>query len=239
MPAAIQRYLRRDTECLQLTITFQLDVYPAEIVGIIGESGCGKSTLLKSVLSLNNDTVRPLSGEILFRGQDVLQYGAADLRSISGREIAVIFQSLSMAFDPITKIGKQFFEAVKYHRKTANKKETDEKAAMLLRELKFDDPKRILNAYPFELSGGMVQRAAIVAAMLNEPALILADEATSALDAVSQEQVIETLLHIREKYATGGSFHHAQYACGGKTGGYGRGHVRWQNRGKRKGRGTF
>ena len=190
------------TDEITINHHISLEIGESEIVGIIGESGCGKSTLLKSILSLNEASVMPLNGDILFRGRSLLGCGNEDLRQICGCQIAMVFQSLSMAFDPLMKIKKQFYEAVKYHNMSATPKGIHAKAVELLSELRFHDPQGTLNAYPFELSGGMVQRAALVMALLNEPKLILADEVTSALDTVSQDQVVETMLHIREKFGT-------------------------------------
>jgi oligopeptide/dipeptide ABC transporter ATP-binding protein len=169
-------------------------------MGILGESGCGKSTLLKSFLSLNDYPISPLGGSIFFEGRDLLTLNRQELRQIGGLDIAMVFQTPGMSFDPITKIKDQFFEAMKCHNKNSKRSESFSLAKSLLNELRFEDPERVLHSYPFELSGGMSQRAALVMALLNSPKLILADEITSALDVFSRRQVVKTTLRIREKF---------------------------------------
>lgn len=175
---------------------------PGEIVGIIGESGSGKSTLLRSVLHLKDEQMKVKHGLVFWKGKSLPEMTEEERRHICGKEIALIFQSLSMAFDPITKIKRQYLEAMRAHDRSVTKEEMTDKAVRLLREVRFDEPEKILNSYPFELSGGMLQRAAIVCAMLNDPRLIMADEMTSALDLVSQEQVLACLMNIRETHGT-------------------------------------
>ena len=173
-----------------------------EIVGIIGESGSGKSTLLRSVLHLEEEQMKVKHGLVFWQGRNLHDLPEDARRHLCGKEIALIFQSLSMAFDPITRIRKQYLEAMRCHDRAVTKEQMTQKAVRLLEEVRFPEPEKILNAYPFELSGGMLQRAAIVMAMLNDPKLIMADEMTSALDLVSQEQVLECLLRIRRTHGT-------------------------------------
>ena len=188
------------TETLTIIHDISLFIREGEIMGIIGESGSGKSTLLRSVLHLPYGDVRIKSGLIFWKGKKIADMQKDEAETVLRKKISIIYQSLSAAFDPITKIKKQYLEAVRSRDRTVSTEAVIKKAAGLLQEINLTD--EVLNAYPFELSGGMLQRAAIVMAMLNDPDLILADEMTSALDILSQEQVIEAVIKIRKMHHT-------------------------------------
>ncbi len=178
-----------------------LKVNDGEIVCIVGESGCGKSTALKSVLMLDkNASVK--SGSIIFNGKDITKLNSAQVRQIRGLEIAMIFQNAFLSMDPTKTIGHLFYETVKAHNKKAKKEECLKKAEDIMKKLRLWETERIFTSYPFELSGGMCQRTAIAAAMMNTPKLILADEPTSALDVTAQAQVIRLLKQVKESYNT-------------------------------------
>ena len=178
-----------------------LKVNDGEIVCIVGESGCGKSTALKSVLMLDkNASVK--SGSIIFNGKDITKLSSAQIRQIRGLEIAMIFQNAFLSMDPTKTIGHLFYETVKVHNKKAKKEECLKKAEDIMKKLRLWETERIFTSYPFELSGGMCQRTAIAAAMMNTPQLILADEPTSALDVTAQAQVIRLLKQVKENYNT-------------------------------------
>lgn len=172
-----------------------------EIVGIVGESGSGKSTLIRSIIKLLGNQGKVACGQIVFKGRNLLALSEAEMRPLRGKEIALVLQHPELALDPIRTIGSQFYESMRFHGKIT-RKEASCRAEELLRGLSLPDTARILKSYPFELSGGMCQRAAIAIAMVNGPALLLADEPTSALDVTIQNQVIETLLQMREMFAT-------------------------------------
>lgn len=178
-----------------------LSVSPGEIVGIVGESGSGKSTVLRSILNLLGKGGRITSGSILFQGKELNSLSDKDFRKIRGKEIALIYQHPALSFDPTIRLEKQFLEAGRVHG-MKEKARVLEKAKRLLQQMRFDDPGRVLHSYPFELSGGMCQRAAIAMAMLHDPALLLADEPTSALDVTVQAQVVDTMMELRERTGT-------------------------------------
>ena len=176
-------------------------VHEREIVGIVGESGSGKSTLIRSIIKLLGNQGQVAAGEISFHGRKLLDLSEGEMRRIRGREIALVIQHPELALDPLWTIGNLFFESMRFHG-NISKKQALSRAEELLSSLSLKDTARILKSYPFELSGGMCQRVAIAIAMANGPRLLLADEPTSALDVTVQNQVIETLLQMREMFQT-------------------------------------
>ena len=172
-----------------------------EIIGIVGESGSGKSTMLKSILGLLGKNGRIVSGEILCNGENLACASKKRMSRIRGGEVGMIFQHPELSLDPLCTIGASFYESIRVHR-PITKKEARQQGRELLEALKFQDPEVVLDAYPFELSGGMCQRAAAAIAIANRPGILLADEPTSALDVTVQKQVIDTLLDLRDTFHT-------------------------------------
>lgn len=172
-----------------------------EIVGIVGESGSGKSTLVRSVLRLLPDYARITKGEILFHGKNMINIGKNDLRKIRGNDIAMIFQHAELSLDPLWTIGRSFYESIRMHRNISFQ-ESMKQGEKILADLLLENPKQILRAYPFQLSGGMCQRVSIAIAMANRPEILLADEPTSALDVTVQKQVMDIMLRMRQEYGT-------------------------------------
>ena len=165
-----------------------------EIFVIVGESGSGKSTILKSIAGLLPKSAN-IGGQIFFGGREILKLPQVERRKLAGASIAMIFQNAGASFCPIRTIGAQIFECVQAHQNWT-REEFLTRAKKFMRNIHLDES--VLNEYPFRLSGGMAQRAGILAAMILEPKLILADEPTSALDAVTQDSVINELLKLRE-----------------------------------------
>lgn len=176
-------------------------VQEGEILGIVGESGSGKSTLIKAAMGLLGNSGVVTRGDIWYKGQDLPDLSDRELRKICGAEIAMIFQMAGSSFCPIRTVIDQLFEFVREHKKIT-KQEVADQAEVLLAKFGFQDPKRILKSYPFELSGGMQQRVGIAAAMLLQPKILMADEPTSALDVTTQKQVVEEMLMVRETFGT-------------------------------------
>ena len=176
-------------------------LHAGEILGIVGESGSGKSTLLKAAMGLLGNGGLVTKGDIWFKGKDLPDLPEKELRKICGAGIGMIFQDTGASLCPIRTIGEQIYESMSAHMEIT-RSQAREKALALFEKLQFKDGQRIWNSYPFELSGGMNQRAGIAIAMLMEPPVLLADEPTSALDVAVQKQVIEEMLHLRELFGT-------------------------------------
>ena len=176
-------------------------LHAGEILGIVGESGSGKSTLLKAAMGLLGNGGLVTKGDIWFKGKDLPDLPEKELRKICGAGIGMIFQDAGASLCPIRTIGEQIYESMSAHMEIT-RSQAREKALALFEKLQFKDGQRIWNSYPFELSGGMNQRAGIAIAILMEPPVLLADEPTSALDVAVQKQVIEEMLHLRELFGT-------------------------------------
>ena len=172
-----------------------------EILGIVCESGSGKSTILKAVMGILGEEYTITKGEILYKGNNLLELSRREKRKISGPEIGMIFQDTKASLCPVRRVESQIYEALAEH-ETVTKKEARNRAELLLKKLGFAEGERVLKSYPFELSGGMSQRVGICMAMLLSPALLLADEPTSALDVTVQKQVVEKLLELRKEEGT-------------------------------------
>ena len=172
-----------------------------EILGIVGESGSGKSTVIKAAMGLLGPSGQVTRGDIWYKEYDLPDLSPAQMRRLNGPELGMIFQSAGASFCPIRTVGAQLFESVTEH-EPMRRDEFNRRAVELLQKIGFDDPPRILNSYPFELSGGMQQRVGIAAAMLMSPKVLFADEPTSALDVSVQKQVVEEMLLVRKTFGT-------------------------------------
>ena len=177
-----------------------MDIPEHQITALIGPSGCGKSTFLKTLNRMNDlvENVR-ITGEVKYDGKDIFSSNANvnELR----KEIGMVFQDCKSALCPVRKVGAQVYEAVTEHEKVS-KKEIRCRAKEIMEKIGLHDSERVLESYPFQLSGGMNQRVGICIAMIMQPKVLLADEPTSALDVTVQKQVVEELLLLRKEYHT-------------------------------------
>lgn len=176
-------------------------VSEGEILGIVGESGSGKSTLIKAAMGLLGPAGLVTRGDIWYKGKNLPDLSENEIRKLNGPELGMIFQSAGSSFCPIRTVGAQLYESMTEHEQIS-KAEFRARALELLRKIGFENGQRILDAYPFELSGGMQQRVGIAAAMLLNPSVLMADEPTSALDVSVQKQVVEEMLLVRKSFGT-------------------------------------
>jgi oligopeptide/dipeptide ABC transporter ATP-binding protein len=168
-----------------------------ELVGLVGESGCGKSITALSVMRLIAPPGKIVGGEILFKGENLLQFSDDKMRELRGNDIAMIFQDPMTSLNPVYTVGEQIAEALRLHRKL-NKKDAWSEAVEAMKEVSIPDPSRRVNDYPHQLSGGMRQRVMIAMALACNPELLIADEPTTALDVTIQAQILELLDELRQ-----------------------------------------
>lgn len=180
-------------------VSFSLE--HGEILGLVGESGSGKSTLIKAAMGLLGSDGLVTRGDIRYMDQNILDIPEKEKRKIRGAKIGMIFQDAGASLCPIRTIGEQIYESMCAHTKIT-RSEAKTRAMDLFDKLNFKDSQRVWDSYPFELSGGMNQRAGIAIAMLMNPPILFADEPTSALDVSVQRQVVKEMLKLRELFGT-------------------------------------
>ena len=167
-------------------------IQDGEILGLVGESGSGKSVTAMSIAGLLPRKQCDYSGEILLDGTDLLHADRTLLRKVQGRDVGVVFQEPMSSMDPLMKVGRQVEEVLRLH-SDAPPQERRRMALEVLAAVELPDPEGVYDKYPHELSGGMLQRAMIAAAIIIRPKLLLLDEPTTALDVTIQAQILELL----------------------------------------------
>jgi len=183
-------------------VTF--DVHPGRTLAIVGETGCGKSVTARSILRIVQPPGRIVAGEVMLkrRGEFVdlatLPVNGREMRAVRGGEIGLVFQEPMASFSPVYTVGNQITEAVRLHVPLA-KAEARGRALELLRMVRIPRPERALDAYPWQLSGGLQQRAMIAMALAGEPNLLIADEPTTALDVSTQAQILELIRDLQRR----------------------------------------
>jgi peptide/nickel transport system ATP-binding protein len=173
-------------------------VRPGTTLGIVGESGSGKTVTSLTTMGLTRDRTTQVSGTIMFGGQDLLTLSGEDLRRIRGNEIAMIFQDPLSSLHPFYKVGFQISETILAHR-DVSKAAARDRSIELLELVGIPDPRRRIDQYPHEFSGGMRQRAMIAMALANEPKLLIADEPTTALDVTVQAQILALIADLQTR----------------------------------------
>lgn len=198
----LKTYFYSDGVIIKSVDDLSFYVNEGETLGIVGESGCGKSVACLSLARLvETPPGKYECGEILFKGEDLLRVSDARIRQIRGNDISFIFQEPMTSLNPVFKIGRQISEVLILHR-GISKEEAYEESIRMLELVKIPNPERVVNDYPFALSGGMRQRVMIAMALACKPGLLIADEPTSNLDVTIQAQVLDLMNELKEKINT-------------------------------------
>ncbi|MCY9589896.1 ABC transporter ATP-binding protein [Paenibacillus chitinolyticus] len=176
--------------------SFQIEA--GKVLGIVGESGCGKSTTCMAILGLLPAPAQITNGSIKLRGKELVGLAQQQMRHLRGKELALILQNPMTAFNPTLTIGKQFTETLRAHQ-ALSRTQAEQKAMDAIRQMGLNDAEKIINQYPFELSGGMLQRIMIALSISMKPSLLIADEPTTALDSVNRYMVMKTFQKIKEE----------------------------------------
>ncbi len=171
-------------------VTFE--IAHGQMLSLVGGSGAGKTTVCRAVMGVLGDNYI-IEGSINFEGRNLRKLNKKQLCEIYGKEICFIMQNPMTAFNPSIRIGKQLERSYLHHHPKREKSEIRKRYETILNELGLDDTKRILKNYPFELSGGMLQRIMIAAAIIQEPKLLIADEATTAIDACNRLELMQQM----------------------------------------------
>jgi oligopeptide/dipeptide ABC transporter ATP-binding protein len=178
------------------------DVYSGEILGLVGESGCGKSVTSFSIMQLVDQPGKIVDGEILFEGENLLEYAKSEMVEMRGNRISMIFQQPQSSLNPVFSVGSQIAEVFRIHDRDIKKEKAWQKAVELLDLVGIADAESKAHAYPHEMSGGQAQRIMIAMALALQPRLLIADEPTTALDVTIQAQILDLILDLRDKLDT-------------------------------------
>jgi len=193
---------RTETGSVRAVDQLSFSVQTGRTLALVGESGCGKSVTALSIMRLvpaDNGSID--AGSIRFQGVDLLGLSEREMRSIRGNEISMIFQEPMTALNPVFTIGQQIMEIVTTHR-GYDRAQAREAAIEMLAEVKIPNPEQRIDEYPFQLSGGMLQRVMIAMALACEPSLLIADEPTTALDVTIQAQILALMRNLQQKRST-------------------------------------
>jgi peptide/nickel transport system ATP-binding protein len=178
-----------------------LHVDRGETVGLVGESGAGKSVIARAIMGILQPPGRIADGEILWKGRSILgEQAAAFARNTRGKEVAIVLQDAMTALDPVFTVGMQITEVLTHHLDMPRRQALD-RAVELLDLVGFAAPRRRLDQYPHEFSGGMRQRVSIAMALACEPELLIADEPTSSVDVTIQAQILDLIAELQQRLA--------------------------------------
>ena len=195
----LQTYFYTEGGVVKAVDGLSYEVRKGEFVGLVGESGCGKSVSAMSVLRLIPYPPGVIAGgQIIFKGEDLLQASEERLRDIRGHKIAMVFQEPTTSLNPVLTVGRQISESMELHREL-DRKEAREESIRLLDLVGIPDPGKRVTDYPYQFSGGMQQRVMIAMALSCNPELLIADEPTTSLDVTVQAQLMEIIARLRDE----------------------------------------
>lgn len=198
----LRTYFKTDEGVVRAVDGVSYTVMPGESVGVVGESGSGKSVTQISVLGLIAQPPGQVTGEIFFKGEDLLKKSKDELRSIRGNRISMIWQDPMTSLNPFLKVSRQLTEPLQIH-KGMSTPDARALAIKMLEKVGIPGPAERFDQYPHQFSGGMRQRVMIAMALLCEPELLIADEPTTALDVTIQAQILELMKDLRRDFGTG------------------------------------
>jgi oligopeptide/dipeptide ABC transporter ATP-binding protein len=197
----LKTYFRTDDGVVKAVDGVSFSVEKGRTLGIVGESGSGKSVTCLSIMGLNSRRNTIMSGEALFKGENLLTMSPRRLRAIRGNDIAMIFQDPMTSLNPVHSIGKQLLEAILLHR-DVTKNAARARALELLKAVGIPRAERRIDDYPHQFSGGMRQRVMIAMALVNNPDLLIADEPTTALDVTTQAQILALMKTLQDEFGS-------------------------------------
>jgi len=185
---------------LQAVRDLSFSLQPGETLGVVGESGSGKSQTMLAMMGLLAPNARA-EGQVLFKGDNILNLPAAQLNQVRGPKLAMIFQDPMTSLNPFLTVERQMTEVLQIHQ-NASRGQARAAALQMLEKLRIADPLRCMNSYPHQFSGGMRQRIMIAMALLSQPDVLIADEPTTALDVTVQAQIVALLRQLQQDHGT-------------------------------------
>jgi peptide/nickel transport system ATP-binding protein len=193
-PSLIERLFQAKGQTIKAVDGINLELYPGEILGLVGESGCGKSTLSRTILQL----IRPTSGHVEFLGQELTSLSPRKIRS-TRRQMQMVFQDPHACLNPVMTVGQSIADPLLIHQ-LADGVKAEEQVLSMLEKVGLTPPEVYYQRYPADLSGGQQQRVAIARALITRPKLIICDEPVSMLDASVQTQVLDLMLQLKAEF---------------------------------------
>ena len=192
-----------DDGAVKAVDSIDFHVHEGEVLGIVGESGCGKSVTSLSIMRLiPSPPGKITAGEVLLDGKDLVNLSDKEMRSIRGKDVAMIFQEPMTSLNPLFTIGNQLIEAIRIHNKSWSKKQAMKRAVEMMKLVGLPRAEELIHEYPHQLSGGMRQRVMIAMALVCDPKVLIADEPTTALDVTIQAQILKLMRDLNERLNT-------------------------------------